>query len=122
MSQGKVFQVGGVELHVDNQSLDDDGGPSVRVFGDVDGKSIQLLRFDCFRKNPHYHYDPVEKNDMHSIDETSIPDSVSWTIEQLGNNLPDMIRTSGYHDVADNVDQAAIALILSEVETFMLAD
>ena len=122
MSQGKKIQVGGVELHVDNRSIDNDGGPSVRVFGDVDGKSVQWLRFDCFRKNPHYHYDPVGKNDMHSIDETSIPDSVSWTIEQLGNNLPDMIRTSGYHDVADNVDQAAIALILSEVETFMLAD
>jgi len=119
---GKNFQVGGVELHVDNRSLGDDGGPSVRVFGDVDGKSVQLLRFDCFRKNPHYHYDPSGKNDMHSIDETGIPDSVSWTIEQLGNNLPDMIRTSGYDGVADGVDQAAIALVLSKVETFMLAD
>jgi len=120
MSQGKIFQVGEVELHVGNRSLGDDGGPSVRVFGDVDGKSVQLLRFDCFRKNPHYH--PSGKNDMQSIDETGIPDSVGWTIEQLGNNLPDMIRTSGYDGVADGVDQAAIALVLPKVETFMLVD
>ena len=76
---GKNFSSRSCRIHVDNRSLDNDGGPSVRVFGDVDGKSVQLLRFDCFRKNPHYHYDPAGKNDMHSIDETSIPDSVSWT-------------------------------------------
>ena len=33
MSQEKVFQVGGVELHVDNRSITGDGGPSVRVYG-----------------------------------------------------------------------------------------
>ena len=68
MSQEKVFQVGGVELHVDNRSITDDGGPSVRVYGDVDGEAVQLLRFDCFRKDPHYHYDPsVETTSTTSI-------------------------------------------------------
>ena len=37
MSQGKKIQVGGVELHVDNRSIDNDGGPAVRVFGDGGG-------------------------------------------------------------------------------------
>ena len=40
MSQEKVFQVGGVELYVDNRSITDDGGPAVRVYGDVDGKAV----------------------------------------------------------------------------------
>ena len=48
----KVFHAGGVEFHVDNRNFGEDGGPSVRVFGEADGKNIQLLRFDCFRKNP----------------------------------------------------------------------
>ena len=68
----KVFHAGGVEFHVDN-----------RNFGEADGKNIQLLRFDCFRKNSHYHYDPSGKNDHRNLDKASVPDSVAWTIEQL---------------------------------------
>ena len=119
MAQEKSFQVGGVELRVDNRTLGEDGGPAVRVFGDVNRKAVQLLRFDCFRTNPHYHYDPSGKNDMHSLDKSTAPDSIGWTIEKLGNSLAEMIRTAGYDEVADKVDQAAVAVVLPEVESIM---
>ena len=115
----KVFQVGGIELHVDDRNFGSDGGPSVRVYGEADGKDIQLLRFDCFRKDPHYHYDPSGKNDQRHLDKASVPDSIAWTIEQLGQNLVEMIHTAGYGSVAENVDQAAVAQVLSEVESLM---
>ena len=115
----KVFEVGGVELHVDKRNFGSDGGPSVRVYGEADGKDIQLLRFDCFRKDPHYHYDPSGKNDQRHLDKASVPDSIAWTIEQLGENLVEMIQAAGYGSVAENVDQAAIAQVLSEVEALM---
>ena len=119
MSQEKVFQTGGVELRVDNRTLGDDGGPAVRVYGDVDGKSVQLLRFDCFRKDPHYHYDPSGKNDQRKLDKDAVPDSIGWTIEQLGHNLAEMIRTAGYEGVAAKVDTAAVTAVLPEVESIM---
>ena len=50
MSQEKIFQVGGIELRVSNRVFGDDGGPAIRVFGQVEGNTVQLLRFDCFRK------------------------------------------------------------------------
>ena len=115
----KVFDVGGVELHVDQRNFGSDGGPSVRVYGEADGENIQLLRFDCFRKDPHYHYDPSGKNDQRSLDKTSVPDSVAWTIKQLGHNLVEMIHTAGYASVAEQVDQAAVAQVLPEVESLM---
>ncbi len=118
----KVFEVGGVELRVDQRSLGADGGPSVRVYGEADGKNIQILRFDCFRKDPHYHYDPSGKNDQRHLDKASFPDPVAWTIEQLGGNLATLIRTAGYDSVADRVDQAAVAHVLPEVESFMRTD
>lgn len=118
----KVFEVGGVELHVDQRSLGADGGPSVRVYGEADGENVQLLRFDCFRKDPHYHYDPSGKNDQRHLDKASVPDSVAWTIEQLGGNLVKMIQTAGYDSVADRVDQTAVAQVLPEVESFMRSD
>ena len=115
----RVFEVGGVELRVDERSFGSDGGPSVRVYGEADGKDIQLLRFDCFRKDPHYHYDPSGKNDQRHLDKASVPDSIAWTIEQLGQNLVEMIHTAGYGSVAENVDQAAVAQVLPEVESLM---
>lgn len=115
----KVIHAGGVEFHVDNRDFSDDGGPSVRVFGKVDGENIQLLRFDCFRKNPHYHYDPSGKNDHRNLDKESVPDSVAWTIEQLGQNLAEMIHTAGYTSIADKVDQDAVVEILPEIESIM---
>lgn len=118
----KVFHTGGVEFHVDNRNFGDDGGPSVRVFGEADDKNIQLLRFDCFRKNPHYHYDPSGKNDHRNLDKETVQDSVAWTIEQLGNNLSDMIKTAGYSNIAEKVDQAAVVQILPEIESLMLKD
>ena len=115
----KVFHVGGVELRVDNRSLKEDGGPTVRVFGKEDGENIQLLRFDCFRKNPHYHYDPSGKNDHRKLDKETVPDSIAWTLEQLGKNLAEMINTAGYTHVADRVDQDAVKQVLPEVEALM---
>ena len=115
----KVFHVGGIEFHVNNRNFGEDGGPSVRVFGEADGKNIQLLRFDCFRKNPHYHYDPSGKNDHRNLDKASVPDSVAWTIEQLGQNLVEMINTAGYARIAEQVDQAAVTKILPEMESLM---
>ena len=119
---GKVFQVGGVELHVDNRNFGLDGGPSVRVYGEVSGENVQLLRFDCFRKDPHYHYDPSGKNDQRHLDKASVPDSVAWTIEQLGQNLVEMIQTAGYASVAEGVDQTAVTQVLSEVESLMRSE
>ena len=118
----KVFHVGGIELHVDNRDIGEDGGPSVRVYGEADGENIQLLRFDCFRKDPHYHYDPSGKNDQRHLDKASVSDSVAWTIEQLGENLVEMIHTAGYTSVAEAVDQTAVTQVLSEVESLMRSE
>ena len=118
----KVFDVGGIELHVDNRNFGSDGGPSVRVYGEVDGENVQLLRFDCFRKDPHYHYDPSGKNDQRHLDKASVPDSVAWTIEQLGQNLVEMIHTAGYAGVAEAVDQTAVTQVLPEVESLMRSE
>ncbi len=115
----KVFHVGGVELRVDERSFGSDGGPSVRVYGEAAGENVQLLRFDCFRKDPHYHYDPTGKNDQGHLDKTLVPDPVAWTIEQLRQNLVEMVCTAGYDSVANQIDPAAVAQVLPEVESFM---
>jgi hypothetical protein len=99
----------------------DDQGLNIQVMSDIDGREVEILRFDCFDQNPHYHYGPEKKNERINLDKTTGGNPVGWTITQLRTRLPDMIRRSGYEDIAnelDNYQQAAlVATKLNEVES-----
>ncbi len=119
MNSDQIFDIGGVQLIVGHRTFGGDGGPAVRVIAEVEGQTVQLLRFDCFRKDPHYHFDPSGIDDKRDLDKETVPDPIGWTIEQLGGNLRAMIRTAGYGDIADSVDQDAVASVLPEIESIM---
>ena len=40
-----------------------DQGVSISVYADVAGEEAELLRFDCFEHQPHYHYGPEKKDE-----------------------------------------------------------
>jgi hypothetical protein len=123
MAESAVRQIeaGGVCFLVDYRHFGGDRGPSVRVYGDVEGRSVQLLRFDCFEKDPHYHYDPEGHDDHRKLNPQEVPDPVAWTLAQLAGNLASMIRTAGYDPVADRVDSDAIAAAIPQVEAAITA-
>lgn len=110
------IEVGGVRLNVEYRRFGGDQGPAVRVYGDVDGQPVQLLRFDCFERDPHYHYAPDGKDDHRKLDPREVPDPVAWTLAQLSGNLVSMIRTAGYDSVADRVDADAVTDAIPRVE------
>jgi hypothetical protein len=108
------IEAGGLVFEVENRTFGGDGEPALMVFGDADGKQVQVLRFDCFRNGPHYHYDPSGKNDVHQLEKGA--DNVGWTIGQVRTRLPDMIRTAGYSTLANRVDMGAVLAAVAKVE------
>ncbi len=119
MIKEQKYDAGGIQLGVEHRTFGDDGGPALRVLAEVDGKEVEVLRFDCFRKSPHFHYDPYGKNVKGDLRKDEVPDPIAWTLERLSNHLQDMIREAGYDHVAERVDQGAVAAALPEVESFM---
>ena len=111
---------GNVEFRVETRESRDDGGPSIRVQTTEDGKDVQLLRFDCFRIRPHYHYAPGGSNAGYDIDPTLVSDSLGWVISQLRTNLKDMVDRAGYPAVAEQLDQPAVSAALARVEALFL--
>ena len=97
-----------------------DGGPSIHVRTTQGGEELQLLRFDCFEKRPHYHYAPGGDNASYDIDPTLVNDSLGWVISQLRTNLGAMVDRAGFPAVADGVDQSAVEVGLSQVEAYFL--
>jgi hypothetical protein len=81
----------------------------------------RILRFDCFYKNPHYHVGASGEHGARSMKEESIEDPVRWTLEQLKNRFPSMVREAGYEEIAAKIDQQAIADQLTRLEPEILA-
>ena len=92
------------------QELMPDQGLGIQVLSDIDGREVEILRFDCFDQDPHYHYGPQKMNERLHLDKTTAGNPVGWTLEQLRTRLPDMIRRAGYEDVAGKIDNYQTAV------------
>jgi len=110
------LQASGLCFEVEYRNTRTDRGPSLQVLGDVDGKRVQLLRFDCFEHEPHFHYDPQGKNNRIFMNTTRVSDPIAWSMDYLRGNFASLIRIAGYSGLADRLDEAALTATLPGVE------
>jgi hypothetical protein len=113
---GLTIGAGGLRFHVAYRKANTDRGPSLRIYGDVEGKPVQLLRFDCFENGPHFHYDPEGKNNQLRMDKTRVSDPIAWSMDYLRGNVTSLIRIAGYGALADQLDEGALTAALPTVE------
>ena len=64
-----------------------DQGIGINVWADVDDNEVEVLRFDCFDHEPHYHYGPEKRNERLMLDKTTEGDSLEWTLGLLRERL-----------------------------------
>ena len=95
----------------------DDCGVSLHVFGHQDGEWRELLRFDCFGEDPHYHYlsKRDKMNDMVHMDPIANGDALAWALERIRTRLPQMLARAGAGDVVRKLDVAAVEAALPRV-------
>jgi hypothetical protein len=93
-----------------------DQGVCLQVVGVVDGAERELLRFECFDNQPHYHYDPADKNVSIMLDPTVTGNPLRWTMTQLRRKLPAMLGHAGYEQLALQIDPSQLMPALDEVE------
>ena len=120
-TQKTVIDAGAVRFALQyRQEIMDDQGLSLEVKADIDGREVEILRFDCFDQQPHYHYGPVKKNERLFMDKTTAGNPIGWTMTQLRTRLPEMVRRAGYDELADNLNNyqqaALVATKLTEAE------
>jgi hypothetical protein len=118
----KELEIGGVKFTVEYRHFGSDRGPAIRVYGDVEGKDVQLLRFDCFENDPHYHYDPDGKNKQWHLDRLTMGDPTQFSLAQIEKNVKAMIAQAGYQCVADRVDQCAVASSVCQIQEAIEAE
>ena len=114
----KRITAGNIELLVETREGGNDGGPSIQVLATVEGREHQLLRFDCFRNRPHYHYDPMGRDERYNVDATLIDDSLGWVLGLLRTKLPSMVARAGQPDLASSLDSKSVAAAIDEAEAY----
>src|SRR3989442_15109244 len=115
--QGLIIGVSGLRFKCGSaKARTGDRGPSLRIYGDVEGKPVQLLRFDCFEKQPHFHYDPEGKNNQLRMDKANVSDPITWSMDYLRGNVADLVRIAGYGALAEQLDEGIIAAALPRGE------
>ncbi|MEC9010144.1 MAG: hypothetical protein VX311_04955 [Planctomycetota bacterium] len=116
------LEIGGVVLAIDYRRMEEDRGSSVKVFGDIDGQRVQLLRFDCFDQDPHYHYAPTGVNRMFHLDRLTMGCPVAFTLDQVKRNTRSMVAAAGFEEFSEGVDQDALAARIGEVQAAIEAE
>ena len=91
-------------------------GLSLHVFGTTDGH--EYLRFDCFDDAPHYHYldPPSSRNVVHDYDAIAHGPIVEWALTTLRTRLGTMLAHAGATELAESLDEAAVAEVMPAVE------
>lgn len=117
MSQEITIQAGGLTFIIEYRNFGEDRGPAIRVYADIEKQPIQMLRFDCFENDPHYHYDPEGKNEMHHLSYDVTSDTVAWSLEQIRTRSKEMLQTAGYLETANSIDTKAISNSIGAMAT-----
>ena len=113
-----VINAGPIDIAMSYRAeIMDDQGLCLQVYSEIDGKDTEILRFDCFDQAPHYHYGPENHNIRLFMDKTTAGNPLGWTIGNLRNNLPAMVRRSGYDALANSLEAHPVdAAKLDEAE------
>jgi len=96
--------LGGLQFEVLNREVGEDHGMSIEVYAESD-LDTQLLRFDCFHDDPHYHVPPSAPGQL-NIDKEKHGDGLNWSLEKIRDSVVPLIKQAGFTDVAQNLDQA----------------
>jgi len=107
----ETITAGGLDFFVENRRTGSDGGPSLQVLAGPENEKLQLLRFDMFHRQPHYHYAPNGKNIRYDLDPLTFDDGMGWAISLLRARLPQLLEKADYAGLTDEARDAALAAL-----------
>ena len=117
-----IIEAGPIRFGIEFRELGGDNrGVAIHVLGDVGEEELELLTFDCFDNEPHYHYGPRAKNQRLYLDQTVTPNSLRWALDLFkGGKLAPMLERAGYPDHAARLNPSIVAERVAELESAAL--
>ena len=111
---GTELEIGGLTFGV---SFRAPAGATLRVCADVDGVSTEVLRFDDFVDQPHYHVPAEGPSTMFDRDALGVP--LDWFISQIRDHLGELLAEGGFGAVLPTVDLGAVTAHAGDIQKAM---
>jgi hypothetical protein len=106
---------GALTFGIEYRHLQNDQGLCIHVYRGPDYRNDEVLRFDCFERQPHYHYAWSANDQYVPLDPTADGEPLHWTLERLRTRLPAMLIRAGAPDLARTLDQRDIDAALPKI-------
>ncbi len=111
-----VLTAGELSFAVEYRRVGGEQGPSVHVFGKVDGADEEILRFDCFDKTPHYHYGfSYIDQPMVRIDTAAVGDPLAWACGRIEHDMPALLRKARAGHLASGCNADELSAVAAEL-------
>jgi hypothetical protein len=107
----KVYTFGGLRFEVSFRGP----GATLRVFGNVEDRFEEMLRFDDFVENPHFHAPPAVQMKF----DRSLGEPLTWYIAQIRDHLAEWLERAGYASVLADVDVDQVTENVATLEAAM---
>jgi hypothetical protein len=95
------------------REVGDDGGLSIELYGTRGGEESELLRFDLFRNDPHYHVPASTGKPTGRIDPER--DALAWTLGRIEHDLPSLLREADAAEHASAIEGLVMAPIIGRL-------
>lgn len=128
-TSGAVYETGRIltsagawDVMITGGAIDADHGGTLEVYGQVDGKPVELLKFDCFTNGPHWHrcY-PGRADEITQLAPANADSALQFAIETLRTRFGALIEAQGFGTLRDATGEPAVTAALARTETAMLA-
>ncbi|MFZ1990937.1 MAG: hypothetical protein WAW96_14330 [Alphaproteobacteria bacterium] len=106
--------VGPLEFALEYRRFAREQGWTIHVYGPRQGRREEILRFDCFDVNPHFHLG------WSYLDRMFVPipdtdDPLAWALDEMRAHLPQMLLESDAPELAALLDMTAVNAALDEL-------
>lgn len=109
----QVFEVGGLRFVVCSM----DYGANLAVFGDLGEGWVELIRFQDYADDPHYHA-PI--GGWRNFDRNELGEPLAWWLTQLeSRRLATWLEESGFSDLVPSIDYEVVSGNLDQLEQAM---
>ena len=92
-------------------------GATLRVSGLLDGRWVELLRFDDFVEQPHYHVPAAGDATMVDVNTDGV--ALEFYLDQIGGHLGELLTRGGYEEVLPTIDLEVIRTNVDRVRRAM---
>jgi len=105
---------GALRFRLRRREVGTDGGLSLELHGTSDGEEEEILRYDLFREDPHFHIPAGTAKPTGHLDPQS--DVLSHALGRIRDEFPALLQEAGASRYLTSIEEVALAPLIEQLQ------